>query len=93
MAGYTVITENLAKVELRQHYKSGNQASIKKIEKIFKELAVHPYFGSGNPKALKYQMSGYWSRMINQKDRLIYRVDDDTVTVYVVSAIGHYDDK
>lgn len=34
-----------------------------------------------------------WSRQINKKDRLIYKVDEGVVTVYIVSALGHYDDK
>jgi toxin YoeB len=93
MAGYSLKIEDNAKLELKKHYLSGNKASIKRIERIFKELAVHPLEGIGNPHPLKYQLSGYWSREINQKDRLVYRVDQECVTVYVVSAIGHYSDK
>lgn len=54
---------------------------------------VLPFKGIGSPEALKHELSGYWSRQINKKDRLIYRVDDNIVTVYIVSALGHYDDK
>lgn len=93
MARYSINIADNAKIELKKHHKSGDQASVKRIDKIFKELAEHPYKGNGNPEPLKYQMSGYWSRMINKKDRLIYRVNDDSLTVYVVSAIGHYGDK
>jgi toxin YoeB len=46
--------------------------------------------GTGNPEALKYELIGFWSRRINQKDRLIYKVEHETVTVYVISAMGHY---
>ena len=58
--------------------------------KILNELKDHPYTGSGNPEPLKFELSGYWSRRINKKDRLIYEVHDDIVTVVVVSALGHY---
>ncbi len=66
---------------------------IKKIERILYELSEHPYVGTGNPEQLKYELTGFWSRRINQKDRMIYKVEEDIVTVYVVSAMGHYDDK
>ncbi len=72
--------------------KSGNKAAINKIQQIFKELSNTPYEGTGNPEALKYELSGYWSRRINKKDRLIYQVNENEVLVLVISALGHYDD-
>ncbi|RYE53247.1 MAG: Txe/YoeB family addiction module toxin, partial [Sphingobacteriales bacterium] len=53
----------------------------------------HPYIGIGQPEQLKHNLQGFWSRRINQKDRMIYCVDNDTVIVEVVSAVGHYTDK
>lgn len=70
--------------------KSGNTASIKKILKILNELKEHPSTGSGNPEELKYDLSGFWSRRINSKDRLIYEIVEDLNTVFVVSGLGHY---
>jgi toxin YoeB len=57
------------------------------------ELSETPYLGIGNPEALKWELTGYWSRRINQKDRLIYKVAEKLVIVYVVSASGHYEDQ
>ena len=57
------------------------------------ELKSHPYSGTGKPEELKYDLQGYWSRRINQKDRMVYSINDNTVTVEVVSAMGHYSDK
>jgi len=54
------------------------------------ELTETPYTGIGNPEALKFELSGFWSRRINQKDRMIYKVEEDIVTVFVISAMGHY---
>jgi toxin YoeB len=82
-----------AKKDLKDHFKSGSKATIKKIEKILMELTDTPYEGEGKPEQLKHDFSGYWSRRINQKDRMVYRVEEDVVTVFVVSAIGHYKDK
>ena len=58
-----------------------------------KELSETPYTGVGKPEALKENLTGFWSRQINQKDRLIYTVNDDLVIVDVISAMGHYSDK
>lgn len=93
MGKFRVKIEKQAKADLQKHLKSGNKASINKIETIIKELAEHPYTGTGQPEALKYNLQGYWSRRINQKDRLIYKVEESIVTVFVLSAMGHYSDK
>ena len=93
MGKYTVEISSKARRELRSHQKAGNKSDIRKIEQIFLELSNTPYEGTGNPEPLKYKMSGYWSRRINLKDRIIYRVFEDKVLVLVVSAIGHYGDK
>ena len=90
MGKYQIIIKATAEKDLSKHKKSGDLASIKKIIKILNELKDHPYTGSGNPEPLKFELTGYWSRRLNKKDRLIYEVHDDIVTVVVVSALGHY---
>ncbi len=93
MGQFKLKIEELAETHIRRHLKSGDKASVKKIEKILIELTETPYIGIGNPEALKYELSGFWSRKINQKDRLIYKVEEDIVTVFVISAMGHYNSK
>lgn len=93
MGKYTVEISSKARKELHLHYKSGNKSDIRRIERIFLELSETPYEGTGNPEPLKYQLAGYWSRRINRKDRMIYRVYEDRVVVLVISAVGHYSDK
>ena len=93
MGKYLVELTDIARLHLLQHKKSGNQASIKKISKIILELSEHPFTGVGHPEELKHQLTGIWSRKINQKDRLIYTVNDAVVTVEVLTAIGHCGDK
>ena len=70
--------------------RSGDKKSIEKLKKILLELQNTPIEGIGQPELLKYGYSGYWSRRINKKDRLIYRIYEETATVTVVSARGHY---
>ena len=89
---YSVIIDKKAQKEILQIIKSGDKKSKRRLNQILLELELHPRKGIGNPEALKHDLSGLWSRRINKKDRLIYEVQDEIVTVYVVSAMGHYED-
>jgi len=93
MGKFRLKIEPKASLEIAKHKKSDNQASIKKIAKILVELSETPFEGIGKPEALKHRLTGFWSREINSKDRMIYRVEADIVTVFVISAMGHYSDK
>ena len=66
--------------------------SYKKFEILIHELREHPYTGTGHPHQLRY-VNGIWSRKLDKKNRLRYTVNDTTVIVLIVSAMGHYDDK
>ncbi|MBN2821068.1 MAG: Txe/YoeB family addiction module toxin [Bacteroidales bacterium] len=76
--------------DIRNYLKAGNKAAFKKIQVLLKELEFHPTTGSGQPEQLKHNLSGYWSRRIDQKNRMVYRIEEEKVTVIVVSAAGHY---
>jgi len=93
MGKFRVIVSETAIKDIARHKKSGNKASVNKIAVILKELEEHPYSGTGQPEQLKYNLSGLWSRRINHTDRLIYQVQENIITVEVVSAMGHYSDK
>lgn len=77
-----------AKDDIAFHEKSGNKAIQKKMLVLLKELAEHPFTGTGKPEQLKHNLSGIWSRRINQEHRLIYEVSEDVV--FILSAKGHY---
>lgn len=93
MGKFKVIVSDRAKKDLLSIQKSGDKPSIKKIELIFADLYIHPETGIGKPEKLKFDLAGYWSRRINRKDRLVYRIENEIITVTVVSALGHYGDK
>ena len=93
MGKFRVIVSDQAKKDLLQIQRSGDKASIKKVEQINSELYIHPETGTGKPERLKFDLTGYWSRRINRKNRLIYFVENDIITVTVVSALGHYSDR
>lgn len=66
---------------------------MSKLEKLLVELIEHPDTGTGQVEALRGNYVGYWSRRLDQKNRLIYTIEETTVTVTVVSVLGHYGDK
>ena len=91
MGKYYVEIKETAKNDIAKIAKSGNKSMIKKIDKIVKELNEHPHTGTGNPEKLKYDLSGYWSRRLNKKDRLVYEIfEEPERMVVIVSALGHY---
>ena len=47
-----------------------------------------PLQGSGKPEPLKYKLSGYWSRRIDVKNRLIYKVEEEKIVI--ISCRRHY---
>ncbi len=71
------------------HKKSGNKALLKKLLVLLEELTEHPTTGTGKPEQLKHNLSGFWSRRINQEHRLVYKIMGDNV-VRIYSAKGHY---
>jgi toxin YoeB len=93
MGKYQVILKPTAEKHLSLHKKTGNKAVMNKIQILIAELEEHPYTGTGQPEQLKYELARFWSRRITQKDRLIYSVHENIVTVEVISAIGHYGEK
>lgn len=68
--------------------KSGNKTIQKKISLLIDEILLHPFTGTGKPEPLKHQLTGKWSRRINQEHRLIYSIEGKII--YIYSLKGHY---
>lgn len=90
---YTLHITVQAKKDIAYLKKNGGKAVTNKIEKLLIELMEHPRTGTGQVEQLKGDRQGQWSRRIDKRNRLIYTIDDEVVTVEVISAKGHYDDK
>lgn len=88
---YEIEFSKQAREDLAKMMKSDVQ-SFKKFQSLIPELREHPYTGTGHPHELRY-LDGVWSRKLDKKNRLRYIVNDETVIVFVISAMGHYDDK
>lgn len=89
---YTIIISNKAKEDLQALKKSEPQA-YRKARLLIEELAEHPKTGRGKPQLKRHDLAGLYARKITDKHRLLYSVDDQTITVDIISAKGHYDDK
>ena len=79
--------------DIEKHKKSGDKKVLLKIDKLLDELRENPTTGTGKPEKLKYYKIPTWSRKITDKHRLVYRIQDEKITVLVLSFWGHYDDK
>lgn len=60
----------------------------RKIIELIKDIDRHPFQGLGKPEALKHDLSGYWSRRINQEHRLVYKVTNNEIII--LSCKYHY---
>jgi toxin YoeB len=62
----------------------------RKINTLVREIMRHPHTGRGKPELLKHELTGYWSRRIDQEHRLVYKVRNEEITI--LSCRFHYTD-
>ncbi len=60
----------------------------KRIITLIKDINRDPFKGMGKPEPLKHELSGYWSRRITEKDRLVYKVTSREIII--ISCKYHY---
>ena len=61
---------------------------MKRINRLVDDMLRSPFEGIGKPEPLKESLSGFWSRRIDDTNRLVYAVDDAAITV--ISCRYHY---
>ena len=66
----------------------GEKRQIKRINKLIKDVMRNPFEGIGKPEALKDNLTGYWSRRIDAKNRLIYSYENKQIIIF--SCKDHY---
>jgi len=62
-------------------WRKTDQMMLKNINELIKQCARSPFEGIGKPEALKADLSGWWSRRINQEHRLVYRVKNSRLLI------------
>ncbi|AWK14108.1 Txe/YoeB family addiction module toxin [Candidatus Fukatsuia symbiotica] len=70
------------------YWQQNDKKLVKRINELIKDIERTPFSGIGKPKSLKHNLSGYWSRRINEEHRLIYKIDDTRIVI--ISCRYHY---
>ena len=72
------------------YWQTQDKKTVKRINQLLKDIERNQFVGIGKPKPLKGDLSGFWSRRIDDTNRLVYRCSDDIIEV--IQCKGHYDD-
>ena len=70
------------------YWQTQDKKTLKRINKLITDVQRSPFEGIGKPEALKENLSGFWSRRIDDTNRLVYAVDDAAITI--ISCRYHY---
>ena len=63
------------------YWQTQDRKTLKRINKLINGAMRHPFEGIGKPEPLRENLSGFWSRRIDDTNRLVYAVDDDYITI------------
>ena len=70
------------------YWQSQDRKTLKRINKLIIDAQRDPFEGIGKPEPLKENLSGFWSRRIDDSNRLVYAVDKNQLTI--ISCQYHY---
>ena len=73
------------------YWQTQDKKTLKKINTLLKDIDRNGYTGIGKPEPLVGDWSGYWSRRIDEKNRLVYKIVDGTIRI--AQCRTHYGDK
>lgn len=62
-------------------WESEDRKTLKRINILIHDILRHPFEGAGKPEPLQHELSGTWSRRIDKKNRLVYRVLVDRIQI------------
>lgn len=63
------------------YWQSADKTILKRINRLIVEIMQEPFEGIGKPEPLKHQLSGFWSRRIDDRHRLVYAIENDTLMI------------
>jgi toxin YoeB len=70
------------------YWQSQDKKTLQRINKLIQNVLRSPFEGIGKPEPLRENLSGYWSRRIDETNRLVYQVNDEYITI--ISCRYHY---
>jgi len=71
------------------YWQGQDKKTLKRINKIISDTQRTPFEGIGKPEPLKENLSGFWSRRIDENNRLVYIIDNNQLTI--ISCRYHYE--
>ena len=71
------------------YWQAQDKKILKRVNALIKDIRRSTFEGIGKPEPLKNNLSGWWSRRIDEKHRIVYYMQDGII--YIVSCRGHYD--
>lgn len=74
-----------------QYWLKQDKKTLKRILLILKDIGRNGYEGIGKPERLSGNLSAYWSRRIDDANRIVYRIENDVIKI--VQCGSHYRDK
>lgn len=72
------------------YWQTQDKKTLKRINLLLKDISRNSFEGIGKPEPLKNHLSGYWSRRIDDVNRLVYKADSDKIVILQYK--GHYDE-
>ena len=85
----TIFFTNQAQKDYETLKQTGQLKLVAKIKTLLEAINLEHYSRIGKPELLKQNLSGFWSRRIDRKHRLVYTIEDDKIIV--ISCMFHYD--
>lgn len=70
------------------YWQTQDRKTLKRINDLIKEAQRDPFTGIGKPEALKHSLSGFWSRRIDETNRLVYAANEEDLVI--ISCRYHY---
>lgn len=71
------------------YWQSEDKKVLRRINQLIKDIARNPFDGIGKPEPLKGNLTGLWSRRIDEKHRIVYMIENESVLIF--SCKGHYE--
>ena len=71
------------------YWQKTDKATLKRINTLIKAIQRDPFAGIGKPEALRHNLTGYWSRRINDEHRIVYKVAGNNS--YIAQLRYHYE--
>jgi len=73
------------------YWQETDRKTLNRLNRLLKDILRNSYEGLGKPEQLRGDLAGYWSRRIDDTNRIVYKVDENTVIVYACRS--HYSDR